>query len=160
AVDRDLETICLKCLEKDPRRRYAKADDLANDLRRYLDGEPISARRLSTIGRALKWCRRKPAAAGLLIVSAFALVAFSVFGWWIAQEERDLREEQEKNRQLERIRAEDQRKLLYFAQMRQAEGALERADHDQADKLLSAWLRPDLPDLRGWEWYFLKERTK
>src|SRR5262245_4147721 len=91
AVDRDLETICLKSLEKDPRRRYGSADHLADDLRRYLDGEPIAARRLSKVGRALKWCRRKPAAAGLLAVSLFALIAFGLLGWWIAQEEHALR---------------------------------------------------------------------
>src|SRR5207249_2023885 len=119
------------CLEKDPRRRYATAEGLAADLRRYLEGEPITARRVSALGRALKWCRRKPAAAGLLTVSLFALVAFALFGWWIAHEERAVRAEQEKNRELEQKHAEKQRKLLYFAQMRQAEGALERADHDQ-----------------------------
>src|SRR5437867_930972 len=69
AIDRDLETICLKCLEKDIKRRYESAEGLAEDLRRYLEGEPIAARRLSRFGRAVKWCRRKPTAAALLAVS-------------------------------------------------------------------------------------------
>ena len=70
AVDLDLETICLKCLEKDPRRRFASAGELADDLRRYLDGEPITARRLGPFGRVVKWCRRKPAWAAMLALDA------------------------------------------------------------------------------------------
>ena len=61
SIDRDLETICLKCLEKSPGRRYESADSLAGDLHRYLEGEPIAARRVSFVGRGIKWCRRNKA---------------------------------------------------------------------------------------------------
>ena len=63
---RDLETICLKCLQKDPRQRYATADALAEDLRRFLDHEPIQARPGSVVGRFGKWVQRRPAAAALI----------------------------------------------------------------------------------------------
>src|SRR5262249_15188785 len=65
-VPRDLETICLKCLSKEPERRYPDAAALAEELRRYRAGEPIRARPVGRTERLLKWARRRPAAAGLL----------------------------------------------------------------------------------------------
>jgi tetratricopeptide (TPR) repeat protein/tRNA A-37 threonylcarbamoyl transferase component Bud32 len=75
AVPRDLETICLKCLEKKPRGRYGTAAELGDDLDRFLVGEPIRARPVGRMGRAIKWARRRPAQALLLTVSALALTA-------------------------------------------------------------------------------------
>jgi WD40 repeat protein len=69
-LSRDLETICLKCLEKDPGKRYARAAALGEDLRRYLSGEPIVARPVTRLERAVKWTRRKPAIAALLALVA------------------------------------------------------------------------------------------
>ena len=77
-VDRDLSTICLKCLEKDPQRRYSSALGLAEDLERWLKHEPIKARRSGMLTRGQKWVRRKPAIAAL-IASLVALAA--VVGW-------------------------------------------------------------------------------
>jgi serine/threonine protein kinase len=71
-VPRDLETICLKCLAKEPLKRYAGAQDLADDLRRFLANEPIRARPLGTPALVWKWAWRNPAAAALLVVIALS----------------------------------------------------------------------------------------
>ena len=86
AVPRDLETICLKALEKDPARRYVDVAALAQDLRRWLDGEPIAARPLSRPARIVRWARRRPAAA-LAVLASVALAAVGVglgAAWWRA----------------------------------------------------------------------------
>ena len=81
-LSRELETICLKCLEKSPTRRYATAEALAEDLRRYLDGEPIQARRALLRERAWKWARQRPTAAATLMLgttTAMLLLGGSIY---------------------------------------------------------------------------------
>jgi serine/threonine protein kinase len=81
-VPKDLETICLKCLEKTPARRYPSAEALADDLRRFVDGRPILARPVGVLPRTLKWARRRPAAAALTGVSILALLVILAGSAW------------------------------------------------------------------------------
>ena len=80
-LDRDLSTICLKCLEKDPQRRYPTALALAEDLERWLKHEPIQARQTRILTRGRKWVRRNPAIAGLLVSLTALATAIGVIIW-------------------------------------------------------------------------------
>jgi hypothetical protein len=89
ACPRDLETICLKCLEKDPARRYASASDLGDDLQRFLEGRPIRARPVGSAEALWRWCRRNPKVAGLtlaLVLGGTLSLAVMARLWWQARD--------------------------------------------------------------------------
>jgi eukaryotic-like serine/threonine-protein kinase len=92
SVKRDLEVICLKCLEKDPTRRYSSAAALGEDLRRFLNGEPISARPVGSVEKTWRWSKRNPLVASLVSVVALLMVAgtTTITGLWLrAERSRD-----------------------------------------------------------------------
>jgi tetratricopeptide (TPR) repeat protein len=104
-LPRDLDTICLKCLEKDPRRRYADAEELAEDLGRFLAGEPIKARPIGIGARALKWAKRRPAQAGLILAGTIAGVCLLALSnnWY---QQKLLREARDRYRSFKELRDE------------------------------------------------------
>jgi serine/threonine protein kinase/WD40 repeat protein len=106
-MPRDLETIVLKAIEHEPRRRYARASDMAEDLRRFLADQPIQARPLGPLGRMLKWARRRPGIASLLLALGLTCAVLIGLGAWSYARIRKERDDKELQRQEEvRLRHE------------------------------------------------------
>jgi tetratricopeptide (TPR) repeat protein len=147
-VPRDLETICLKCLHKDPQRRYLDAAALSDDLKRFVGRRPIRARRVGTFERAWRWCRRNPAGTAL-VATVFVLVGLSLGGaLWVQRQhlERRLEKELRKGRAALAIeealgQQDDLRRRGLWEDARvmlaRAETRLEDADSDESRKRLA-----------------------
>ncbi len=118
---RDLETICLKCLHKDPQRRYATAAALADDLRRFQRGEPIAARPAGLPSRLGKWARRRPTHAAMIAGSLLLVVALVVGGMWLALHQAE-------RRRLVEADLKDVAALQEQARWWEARAALDRAE--------------------------------
>jgi WD40 repeat protein/tRNA A-37 threonylcarbamoyl transferase component Bud32 len=176
-VPRDLEIICLKCLHKEPDRRYESAQALAEDLQRYLSGAPIRARRVGSAERLVRWIRLHPAAAALVVVSSLAfmaLVGFSVAQSYNSQLEEansQLKEantelgatkanledangkleatSEELKKSLAEVRAEraKTRRIFYAAQM----ALVDRARQEKQDGRVVQLLRSVIPTNEGEE---------
>jgi tetratricopeptide (TPR) repeat protein len=124
-VPRDLETVCLKCLEKQPGRRYPSALELADDLRRFLDGEPVRARPVSAARRVVQWVRRRPALATLLSGGlAGVLVVAGLLGWHTADRAAHRREQEKVERQLAEATARQETQARYRDFVRRRDEAL------------------------------------
>ena len=134
-LPRDLQTICLHCLEKDPGRRYGSAALLAADLRHYLGGEPIAARPVGALGRTVKWARRRPAVAGLLaVVGLGATLSLALVTWlWGQAEARAITEANAKevanqSEQREKSARRDVERLSANLALDQAQGLCDEGD--------------------------------
>ena len=141
-VPRDMETICLKCLEKDPNRRFQSAEKLRDDLHRFIQGEPIHSRPVSTVSRIWRRCKRNPTTTTLGALAGSLLLFLAIAGPFLAFREAT-------------TRAETQRQL-YISDMNLALQAWEAADIRRVLKLLDRH-RPakGRPDFRRFEWYYL-----
>lgn len=111
-VPRDLQTICLKCIQKDPVRRYETAADLADDLERFTRGEPILARPVGAAERMVKWCRRRPSTTFAIAVSVAAMVGAVAGGIWLQQVEHARHTEETVRRERARASIESALPLL------------------------------------------------
>jgi eukaryotic-like serine/threonine-protein kinase len=181
SIPRDLETICLKWLEKEPGRRYARATTLAADLRRFLTGEPIVARPVTRLERAAKWARRKPTLAaaytlGLLAVVLGGLVGAAVWQWRAAERARDAAKSAQAEAEQQRDRADaarseaDTARVAEKAARAEAERQRERFERFDYGRTIQvahqewrednvaatvALLGSTRADLRGWEWRYV-----
>jgi WD40 repeat protein len=142
-IDADLQTVCLKCLEKKPERRYRSAEALAEDLERWLRHEPIRARPASAWERTAKWIRRKPALAGALVLLLVVLTGSPVAVFYI-------------NRERNRAEAD-----LYVTKVRLASQDLQSRNLVSArGRLLSIAASPQQSPMRGWEWRYLLDQCR
>jgi eukaryotic-like serine/threonine-protein kinase len=153
-VPRDLETICLKCLEKDPSRRYSSAELLADDLRRFANGEPVLARAPGALDRSIKLARRHPAAVvGILgVISALTLGLAATMAMAVRESRARLLADRSALRATASARAALGQ--AYQARMAAAVAAMERHDITEAARQLEA--APQA--LRGWEWRHVRTR--
>ena len=147
-LPRDLEAICLKCLEKTPAARYATAAALADDLTRFLTKQPTQARPLGPMHRSLKWVRRRPAVAALLAIIVLTGMAELANYWWQAATLREalavnrwIRRQAEDERRAARDQARRVRSFHYVADMTSALDAWRMARVSQAVELLAAIAR-------------------
>jgi hypothetical protein len=158
----DLATICLKCLEKEPTRRYQTAQELADELDRFLQDEPIRARPASRLENAWRWCRREPALAilGASLVLVFALgFSGTVWGWRQALHHADAERKERQSATHDRERAEADRERadqnsydsdIGFVQRKWDEGDLGAA----LNRLEAHLPRPGQKDRRSFEWFY------
>jgi serine/threonine protein kinase len=152
-LSRDLETICLKCLELDPRLRYPSAREVVEELACFLKDEPIRARRIGPMATLARWCRRKPALASALGVAALLLLIISVGSPIAIVRIRGERESSEQARRKEiasRRRAEtaeqETRSQLYNALLEQAQASVRSGEMGQRIRALDAVRRrPPFP---------------
>ena len=176
SVPRDLETICLKCLEKQPAKRYQTGGELADELQRFLDGKPILARPIGVATRSWRWCVRNPYIAGLTTAVALSLISGTIVSSFFAattsrEATRARRAETkaitaaEKAREAEAMVTRERDRALeemanarwtaYASQIALAERELTNGRIDAARRALEECP----PDLCGWEWRYLYSRV-
>jgi eukaryotic-like serine/threonine-protein kinase len=138
-IPRDLESVCLKAMEKEPERRYQTARDFADDLRRFLRDEPTVARQIGTVERLWRWCRRNQGAAALIV--SFLVTAFLVIAAFFWREHRAT------------LWSERQR---YGIEIKQAQQEWRAGQMPLVQKRLNDWQPPNEPSGgRGFEWHYL-----
>jgi serine/threonine protein kinase len=147
AVSHDLETICLKCLEKEPEQRYRNAHELAEELERFAEGEPILARPISGSEKVWRWCRRKPALA--FTISSLAVVLVVGTGGVFWQWRRALTAE------------DTARQHLYAGDMNLVQQAIMQGNLGRANTLLEQHIpKPGEIDRRSWEWHYFRREAQ
>ncbi|HUR55251.1 MAG TPA: protein kinase, partial [Gemmataceae bacterium] len=169
-ISRDLETVVRKAMAKRREDRYATGREFADDLKRYLNGEPVKARRIGPLGTAWRWSKRNPAVASLLaaVLLVFAAGAGASTYYATQAEQREAEAKRNELRAIdkegeanaERRKVEDgaryNQRLLYAARMNLASVALSEGRYARVSEYLrETFPTPGADDLRGWEWHYL-----
>lgn len=171
AIPVDLDTICLKCLNKDPQRRYASAGDLAEDLQSFVADRPIRARPAGNTERVWRWCRRNPTIAVSILVVAATLIAGTSVSTWFAWKANIAAVESQRQSQLAELQTsvandalretEKERDkavfLAYKSYIDQAQQTIRRGHFDKAEAILEQVYDPKMSH---WEYDFLLRQTK
>jgi WD40 repeat protein/tRNA A-37 threonylcarbamoyl transferase component Bud32 len=167
-IPRDLDTVCLKAMAKEPARRYQTAREFADDLIRWLKGEPIMARPVSRLERGWRWAKRRPAAAALLGVSGVAVLALSGVGTGLYYNARLQEALEQTERQKDKAEGAQREET---AQRQVAQAALREAHFHQyfhfIARAYAGWRDGNMveveklldhcpTDRRSWEWHYLK----
>ena len=174
-IPKDLETICLRCIQKSPARRYQTAADVAADLRRWLNREPITARPIGRIERSILWCRRNKAVSAFAFIAVSLLIGIASITTTAYFREVEYREDiqdalgrestalAETKIALTAAEAAERatRLQLYVADMSRAADAYESGVHGLLRGILDAHVPgPEGPDNRGFEWYYWRNRSE
>ncbi len=145
SLPKDLETICLKCLEREPEKRYQNASEVAEELTRFQNGEPIKARPVSSLEKVWRWCRRRPYVAAL-VASLFFSLTFGLAGvsfFWFKAEQS----------------AEVANRLYYYSQMKLAVQYLFQGDHEALQQALHPFDEGQkLSKFKGFEWEYFDSK--
>ncbi len=156
SVPRDLETICLKCLEKEPHKRYGTAQLLADDLGLFLEGKPVMARPVNKASKAWSWAKRNPWIAATLLL----IVLSGLGGLYSAFEQSRLRAIADHNLAASEEALRVSQWNVYKTRLFPMLAAYREKNFGQLEKLLEESVPRDKePDFRGWEWYFFENQV-
>ena len=155
-IPKDVENICLKCLEKDPAKRYHSAREFANDLKRFLEGRPVLARPVGRLSKTWRWTRRNPGMSALAAFSLLLLIAgTAVSSYFAVQADARAEAEADARRAAERS-AYKARWNAYVANLQPMRQAWLEREYGHLERLmLKGTPEQDATDFRGWEWDFL-----